>query len=92
MCAGIVSSVLCAYYTTFRGKDILIKARKMLSITTFIYFVYGRFLYNMFWSKGTVFLSLFIYLGHVVAQWLRHCTTNWKVAGLIPDGVIGIFR
>jgi hypothetical protein len=22
---------------------------------------------------------------------LRHCTKNWKVAGSIPDGVIGIF-
>jgi hypothetical protein len=30
--------------------------------------------------------------GHVVAQWLRHCATNWKVAGLIPDGVTGIFN
>jgi hypothetical protein len=30
-------------------------------------------------------------LGHVVAQWLRHCGTNQKVAGSIPDGVIGIF-
>jgi hypothetical protein len=25
-------------------------------------------------------------------RWLRHCTTNRKVAGSIPDGVIGIFR
>jgi len=23
--------------------------------------------------------------------WLRCCATNWKVAGSIPDGVIGIF-
>jgi hypothetical protein len=29
--------------------------------------------------------------GHVVAQWLRHCATNQKVVGSIPDGVIGIF-
>jgi len=28
----------------------------------------------------------------VVAQWLRCCTTNRKVAGSIPDGVIGIFH
>jgi hypothetical protein len=28
--------------------------------------------------------------GHAVAQWLRHCTTNQKVTGSIPDGVIGI--
>jgi hypothetical protein len=25
---------------------------------------------------------------HAVAQWLRHCATNWKVAGFIPDEVI----
>jgi hypothetical protein len=29
-------------------------------------------------------------LGTVVAQCLRYCATNWKVAGLIPGGVIGI--
>jgi hypothetical protein len=27
--------------------------------------------------------------GHAVAQWLRHCATNRKVAGSIPDSVIG---
>jgi hypothetical protein len=30
--------------------------------------------------------------GQAVAQWLRHCATNRKVAGSIPDGVIGIFH
>jgi hypothetical protein len=29
---------------------------------------------------------------HAVAQWLRQCATNRKVAGSIPDGVIRIFR
>jgi hypothetical protein len=29
---------------------------------------------------------------HSVAQWLRHFATNRKVAGSIPDGVIGIFH
>ena len=24
--------------------------------------------------------------------WLRHCATSWKVAGSMPDGVIGIFH
>jgi hypothetical protein len=24
--------------------------------------------------------------------WLRQCATNWKFAGSIPDGVIGIFH
>jgi len=28
--------------------------------------------------------------GHAVAQWLRHCATNWKIAGSIPDGIIRI--
>ena len=31
-------------------------------------------------------------LGTAVAQVLRCCTTNRKVAGSIPDGVIGIFN
>ena len=30
--------------------------------------------------------------GIVVAQWLRCCATNWKVAGSIPAGVTGIFH
>ena len=30
--------------------------------------------------------------GTAVAQWLRCCVTNRKVAGSIPDGVFGIFR
>jgi hypothetical protein len=30
-------------------------------------------------------------LGHAVAQWLRHCATNRKVAGSIADGVTGHF-
>jgi len=24
-------------------------------------------------------------------DWLRHCATSWKVMGLIPNGVTGIF-
>ena len=30
-------------------------------------------------------------MGTTVAQWLRCCATNWKVAGSIPDGVSGFF-
>ena len=29
--------------------------------------------------------------GTAVAQWLRGCATNWKVAGSIPGGVSGFF-
>jgi hypothetical protein len=28
----------------------------------------------------------------MVAQWLRYCATNRKVAGSIPDPLIGIFH
>jgi hypothetical protein len=31
-------------------------------------------------------------MGHTVAWWLRHCATNRKVAGSIPDGVTGFFH
>ena len=30
--------------------------------------------------------------GYRGARWLRRYATNWKVAGSIPDGVIGIFH
>jgi len=30
--------------------------------------------------------------GTAVAEWLRYCATNRKVAGSVPDGVIGIFH
>jgi hypothetical protein len=30
--------------------------------------------------------------GQAVAQWLRHCATKQKVAGSIPDGIIGVFN
>jgi hypothetical protein len=31
-------------------------------------------------------------MGQEVAQWLRYCATNRKVAGSIPDCVIRIFH
>ena len=33
-----------------------------------------------------------MFRGTAVAQWLRCCATNRKVAGWIPEGVIGIFH
>jgi len=37
-------------------------------------------------------ISLTYILSPAVAQWLRCCATNQKVAGTIPDGVIGSFH
>jgi hypothetical protein len=36
--------------------------------------------------------SIFYEEGTAVAQWLGYCATNQKVAGSIPEGVIGIFH
>jgi hypothetical protein len=40
-----------------------------------------------------LYLYLYFYdvlckVGHAVAQWLRHCPINRKVAGTIPDVVL----
>jgi hypothetical protein len=32
------------------------------------------------------------YRATAVTQWLRHCATNRKVAGSIPDCVIGLYH
>ena len=36
-----------------------------------------------------VYIYIYIYMGTAVAQWLRCCATNRKVAGSIPAGVSG---
>ena len=42
---------------------------------------------------SVIILSYYnIIMGTAVAQWLRCCATNRKVAGSIPAGVIGIFH
>ena len=53
----------------------------------------------LIWAVLKKLISLlilsFLYLlktGTAVAQWLKYCTTNRKVAGSIPDGVIGILH
>jgi len=46
-----------------------------------------------FCAIGNEFLNIIeVTFGTAVAQWLRCCATNRKVAGSIPDGVIGIFH
>jgi hypothetical protein len=38
------------------------------------------------------YLAVLLYMGTALAQWLRYCAANRKVAGSIPDGVIEIFH
>jgi hypothetical protein len=52
---------------------------------------------KLFWNFsnfGYAFIRLLSSHGGplMVAQWLRYCATNRKVAGSIPDGVIAIFH
>ena len=39
-----------------------------------------------------IYTYIYVYMGTAVAQWLRCCASNRKVAGSFPDGVIGIFH
>jgi len=43
---------------------------------------------------GEILIYRWLFKTHVtaVAQWLRCHATNQKVAGSIPDGVLGIFH
>jgi len=43
-------------------------------------------------AVGRVWRLYMCISGVAVAQWLRYCATNRKVAGSIPAGVIGIFH
>jgi len=64
----------------------------------FTIFLLGRFslnYLNFFWLLycTTSLLQTIITLGGTRRRnWLRHCTINRKVAGSIPDGVIGFFH
>ena len=50
------------------------------------------FLFDYLTTVCVYFLKLLLYLlGTAVAQWLRCCATNRKVAGSIPAGVSGFF-
>ena len=48
--------------------------------------------YTCYKCVVVMYLYIYIYMGTTVAQWLRCCATNWKVAGSIPASVIAIFH
>jgi len=50
-----------------------------------------HYTYRHFTSSHLHFTTL-SFGGTQWRSWLRHCATSWKVMGLIPDGVIGIFH
>ena len=52
----------------------------------------SRWLFDLCQSFGMIIPILPFSVGTAVAQWLRCCATNRKIAGSITDGVIGIFH
>jgi hypothetical protein len=61
-------------------------------ITLVIYFVEMCYVEYCIFINFSLSSSVYFYWGTAVAQWLRYCATNLKVAGSIPDGVSGIFH
>jgi len=51
-----------------------------------------RFIPTLFHNFFVLKSLVYVLRGTAVAQWLRCCATNQKVAGSIPAGVIGIFH
>jgi hypothetical protein len=73
-------------------------SQKIWKISKLIHRVRQMFYLHIFSSQQATVISLdviywiFIAQKTAVAQWLRYCATNQKVAGSIPDGVNGIFH
>ena len=52
-----------------------------------------QFILNILFPRLSDYITHYaLFWGTAVAQWLRCCATNRKVAGSIPDGVNGIFH
>ena len=87
--------------TEVRPSARCVTAANIVCKKTYIFKLYGLSLQhiNKFIVMVSNFFTCYLYmfhpmsiLGTAVAQWLRCCATNRKVAGSIPDGVIGIFH
>jgi hypothetical protein len=46
----------------------------------------------LWWLRIIIIVIIIVIREHAVAQWLRNCATNRKVAGSIPDYVSGMFH
>jgi len=83
------ASVLCqyVYFMERQVYDLCVRVcvcvnYVLTNIVAIFTFVFGN----------TLLTCYSINMGTAVAQWLRICATNRKVAGSIPVGVIGIFH
>ena len=60
----------------------IIQYRHLDIRTDLVHNIHGTLIYICEYSE---------YVGTTVAQWLRCCATNWKVASLIPSDVMEFF-
>jgi hypothetical protein len=47
--------------------------------------------FTLYFNLYTYLLVILPFSGTAIAQWLRCCVTNQKVAGSIPEGVLEFF-
>ena len=82
----IVMLQLCLYstYSSFHVINVCNQGKTLLSSCTFLY-------RNRVDKRGLDLYGLILITGTAVAQWLRCCATNRKVAGSIPTGVSVFF-
>ena len=93
----ISTQLHCLLYPRLMGQaQLIIRLLKLLTVRLFAMYIKGRPA-MIFPEKEENLASVPRLLVSVricvsVAHWLRCCATNRKVAGSIPDGVIGIFH
>ena len=80
-----LTKMLCTLQKCYVPYKIVMYLTKMLCTLQKCYVPYKN---KSHWNNDTV-MNLFIVWGTRWCSWLRHCTTSRKVAGSIPDGVIG---
>jgi hypothetical protein len=94
--SGLAETLATVYWL---GRELLRREQETLVVRLNFVFFTDSFseLYGQIWSLIKNIFCLYIhsipkYWRTAVAQWLRCWATNWKVAGSIPAGVIGIFH
>ena len=80
------SSIDSSFQTPFITNCMIPATSPFLQSAKITWFKFIRCVPLMFLFMKRLYLE-----GGAVVQWLRYCATNRKVAGSIPDGVIGIF-
>ena len=91
-CLYNINLFLGAFVPSRRGPiSFVVSVRLSLCLSVPISSARTSYIFVKFYTENLMFIRPCI-VGSAVAQWLMWCATNRKVAGSIPDGVIGIFH